>query len=64
MATIANCILDSADKTNLSRFFSDAPWLENKVNARRLKYMLEQTAPQRKKITSAKGYMCYWLGLY
>jgi len=48
MANIANCILDSADKTNLSRFFSEAPWLENKVNNRRLKYMLEQTAPQRR----------------
>lgn len=48
MANISNCIVDSADKTNLSRFFSEAPWLENKINDRRLEYMLEQTAPHRR----------------
>jgi SRSO17 transposase len=48
MANLSNCILNSADKTNLSRFFSEAPWLEQEINARRLEYMLEQTAPQRR----------------
>ena len=26
MANIARCILDSADKTNVSRYLSEAPW--------------------------------------
>ena len=41
MANISHSILNSADKTNLSRFFSEAPWFENKINDRRLAYMLE-----------------------
>jgi SRSO17 transposase len=45
MANISNCILNSADKTNLSRFFSEAPWLEKEINDRRVAYMLEQTTP-------------------
>ena len=28
MANISRCILDSADKTNLSRFFSEAEWAD------------------------------------
>ena len=48
MANLSTCILNSADKTNLSRFFSKAPWLENEINDRRLAYMLEQTAAQRR----------------
>ena len=48
MANISNCILDSADKTNLSRFFSEAPWHEQEMNDRRFRYMLEQTAPHRR----------------
>jgi len=28
MANIARCVVDSADKTNLSRFFSEAPWFQ------------------------------------
>jgi hypothetical protein len=31
MANIARCILDSADKTNLSRFLSEASWREDAV---------------------------------
>jgi len=31
MANISNCILTSADKTNLSRFFSEAPWHEQEA---------------------------------
>lgn len=47
MANISTCIVNSADKTNLSRFFSEAPWLEEKLNDRRVAYMLEQSAPHR-----------------
>ncbi len=48
MANMANCIVNSADKTNLSRFFSDAPWREQEMNDRRIDYMVAQTAPQRR----------------
>jgi DDE superfamily endonuclease len=47
LANIARCILDSADKTNLSRFLSSAPWQEAEVNDRRIRYALEQTRRQR-----------------
>jgi hypothetical protein len=49
MSNIARCILDSADKTNLSRFFSEAKWSAAEVNAARLQYMLEQTSKQRRR---------------
>lgn len=48
MANISHCTLNSADKTNLSRFFSEAPWREQKTNDRRIGYMLEQTTPHRR----------------
>jgi len=48
LANIARCVLASADKTNLSRFLSCAPWQEAAVNERRLSYLLEQTAAQRR----------------
>lgn len=48
LANIARCVLDSADKTNLSRFFSDAPWVEAEINDRRITYVLTQTAAQRR----------------
>jgi len=46
-ANIARCVLDSADKTNLSRFFSEAPWFQAQVNDRRLGYLLQQTKAVR-----------------
>jgi hypothetical protein len=49
MANIARCILDSADKTNLSRFFSEAPWREDELNRRRIRFMLHQTKPHRRR---------------
>jgi len=49
MANIARCILDSADKTNLSRFLSEASWREDAVNRRRIRFMLQQTAPHRQR---------------
>ena len=48
LANIARCILDSADKTNLSRFFSEAQWFQDQVNDRRLHYLLAQTTAVRR----------------
>jgi hypothetical protein len=47
LANMARCILDSADKTNLSRFLAEAPWREEAVNRRRVRFMLQQTKPHR-----------------
>jgi len=47
MATMARGILNSADKTNLSRFLAEAPWREEAGNRRRGRFMLQQTKPQR-----------------
>jgi SRSO17 transposase len=47
LANIARCILDSADKTNLSRFFSEAPWRADEINRRRIWFMLQETNPHR-----------------
>lgn len=49
LANISRSIIESADKTNLSRFFSQAPWEEEEINERRIKYMMEQTVKQRRK---------------
>ena len=49
MANISRCLLESADKTNLSRFFSEAPWEQEQVNETRITYMLAQTAAVRRK---------------
>ena len=43
LVNISRGILDRADKTNRSRFFSDALWLEEAVNERRLSTLLAQT---------------------
>jgi hypothetical protein len=48
MANISRCILDSADKTNLSRFMSESPWFEEQINHRRLVYLHEKTKMVRK----------------
>ena len=48
LANIARCILESADNTNLARFLSEAPWCEADVNARRIRYVLQQTKPARR----------------
>jgi len=47
MTNISCCVLDSADKSNLSRFFSTAPWFENQVNKRRVAYVLRETQAVR-----------------
>ncbi len=48
LTNIARGVLESADKTNLSRFMAEAPWLEAQVNQRRIRYMLQQTKDQRR----------------
>jgi DDE superfamily endonuclease len=48
LANIARCTLESADKTNLSRFLADAPWVEAQVNQRRIRYVLQQTKRERR----------------
>lgn len=55
MANISRAIIESADKTNLSRFFSQAPWKEEEVNEKRISYMLEQTKKQRR--SSEQSYL-------
>lgn len=53
-ANIARCVLESADKTNLSRFFSEAPWEEATLNRERLRFLLAETRPwQRSEKESA-----------
>ncbi len=47
LTNIARCVLASADKTNLSRFFSEAPWQEHEVNQRRIEYMVAATTAHR-----------------
>jgi SRSO17 transposase len=47
LTNITRCVLDSADKTNLSRFFSEAPWFQDRVNDRRVEYLLQQTQAVR-----------------
>jgi hypothetical protein len=47
MISITRGILDSADNTNLSRVLSEAPWREDAVNRRRIRYMLQETTPHR-----------------
>ena len=48
LANITRCVLESADKTNLSRFFSEAPWFHDRVNDRRVAYLLQQTQEVRR----------------
>jgi SRSO17 transposase len=47
LANITRCVLNSADKTNLARFFSEAPWFQDRVNDRRVEYLLQQTKAVR-----------------
>jgi len=49
MATMARGVLESADKTNLSRFLAEAPWREDAVNRRRIRSMLQPTQPYRRR---------------
>lgn len=48
MSNISRCILNSADKTNLSRFMSSKLWTNSQVNDRRITYLNQQTRSLRK----------------
>ncbi len=54
MANMARCILESADKSNLSRFLSEAGWTEAQVNERRLDYLLAQTSHLRRGVADGR----------
>jgi hypothetical protein len=43
MANIARCMLESPDKTNISRYFSTDRWSQGQINERRVAYVLKQT---------------------
>jgi DDE superfamily endonuclease len=49
MANMARCILDSADKTHLSRLLSAVPWREDEIHRRRIRFMLQQTKLPRQR---------------
>jgi hypothetical protein len=42
LANIARCIIESADNTNRSRLLLEAPWREDKVNRRRIRFRLDR----------------------
>jgi len=47
MANIARCVVESSDKTNLSRYFSTDRWEQEGINDRRVGYVLKRTKPVR-----------------
>jgi SRSO17 transposase len=49
LANISRCLLNSSDKTNLSRFMSESPWEPKDVNLFRIQYLMEKTAGNRGK---------------
>ncbi len=44
LANMSSCIINSVDKSNLSRFMGESPWQPKEVNRVRSDYLLEQTA--------------------
>jgi hypothetical protein len=48
LANLTRCVLERADKTNLSRFFSASPWFQDRVNDRRVASLLQQTKAVRR----------------
>jgi hypothetical protein len=49
MANRARGLLESAANTHLARLLSEAPWREDAINHRRLRFMLQQTKPHRRR---------------
>ena len=49
MANLTRCILESPDTTNRSCFFAEAPWRADAINGRRIRFMLHQTKPHRRR---------------
>ncbi len=47
LSNISRCTLESADKSNLSRFLSSAPWHPPVMNDTRIEYVLKQTILHR-----------------
>src|SRR5207245_9893890 len=45
LAHITRCVLESADKTNRSRFFSEAPWFQDRPHHPPLPSPLPQPTP-------------------
>lgn len=66
MANIARCILDSADKTNISRYLSEAPWRSERLNDERVSYMQAQTAlaqrPSSESVLALDDTLCEHVG--
>jgi SRSO17 transposase len=66
LTNITRCVLESADKTNLSRFFSEAPWFQEQVNDRRVTYLLQQTkeirGPQADSVLILDDTLCEHVG--
>ena len=64
LANMTRCVLESADKTNLARFFSEAPWFQDRVNDRRLDYLLQQArrGPQADAILILDDTLCEHVG--
>ena len=48
MTNMTRCILDCADRSNLLRFLSTAPWLQEIINRRRIRYLNQQIKSIRK----------------
>lgn len=46
-ANISRCLLESSDPSNLSRFMGLSPWQSEKLNPRRLAYLMGQTKGHR-----------------
>jgi hypothetical protein len=49
LAKMAQSILDNTDQTNLPRILPEAPWREEEVDRRRVRFMLQQTKPHRRR---------------
>jgi SRSO17 transposase len=57
LANISRCLLESADKTNLSRFLSESPWQPQAVNKFRIQYVLAQSVTIRAE--AKQGYLIF-----
>jgi SRSO17 transposase len=57
LANISRCLLESADKRNLSRFLNESPWQPQAVNRFWLQYVLAQTVEIRQRAKA--GYLIF-----
>jgi hypothetical protein len=49
LANIACCIIESADNGNRSRLLLEAPWREDELNHRCIRFIRQQTKPYRQR---------------